>query len=1414
MRKFEGTKKVLSVLLALSMVLSYLPMSTLAAEDGTCPHHTHDDKCGYVAAVEGQPCNHQCTESCTTKDVTQCVHDHAAEGCTHTDAVEAVVCDHQHDDNCNYVPAQEEVKCTCEPQMVHAAECASLLTEGAECDCTPTLTHAEGCEPRAAVAESCNHQHGECAYKEAVKESWSCGHVCTKETGCVKAVCAHEHDTNCGFVKKVKGSDCTYVCEACKNEEEKVCSCDTDDSTHATFCGLYVRPENPTCSCAMPCTEENVNQWCHVCGLEGAVSCTGRDKAVGYATSGTTGACSWSLDENGVLTISGTGAIANNAFVDNNNIKLVVIEEGVTSIGNYAFASCSSLTSVTIPGSVTTISNYAFYYCSSLTTVEYLGTEEPTAGSNVFYSASIITVKVPAGYDGETFCGIRVEPSTPTTYTVSFAANGGTGTMADVTGVSGEYTLPECTFTAPEGKRFKAWSVGGVEKNAGDKITVSANTTLTAVWEVIYTVSVQHAAYGTVVADKTTAAAGETVTLTVTPSSNLYFLDTLSYCEYYDSSNNTNIVPNGDVYSFIMPAAHVMVNATFKQGESYSIWVQGWLVNSANKDDILGDGTVSYDPDTKTLTLNNAIIQYENGNGISFDGDTIIIAGTGSIIGSTIGIYARNGSVTVTGSFNEITGVSKGISAKGDVVISGSVDNISGGANGIHSHNGNISITGTINEVDATNTGSSLRVENNNTITIGENAEVKSKDAIVGTVVNGGILRLPEDQSKDNCSGGTLYIGEKGYVWSTADNAYRCLNDDHRFESDSTDCLDCGMPKVPVTGITISPPDTLYVGQTTELTAIISPTNATNQAVAWTSSDPAVLKIVNSANNPATVNALAPGDATITVKAQDGTDVSATCTVTVSYLPAPENPCTISGAAYVTNGVYWFKKGVSATVNAPAGYTISTSQGGTYGISVTISGPTSVYLKEENRGALTDAISLDNMLKWDTTAPTGTIALVNIDEKWNAWTDSPVTVYTQKNGITVTANDAESGVKAIEYSVQSAPVSDWTAINDWEGYNGTFTLTENARSVVYVKLTDNVGNESCLSTNIIYVDTTAPVISGITDGATYYTTQKATATDNAALDTLTGTNSNGTISGNPEQETEHTIVATDKAGNTTTFEITMKPISSLATGLPAEDTVKLTDKETIETIKENVSDVLTNQSANATEEEKDKLEAIIAECNDLLNQIKKAEDVIALIQALPDASKVEPDNKTAIDAYDAALAAYNDPNLPASSKRMVGEENKAKLDAVGKALVAYDIIHQSSKYYVKGSGKTLTFTANGYYADYGSYAENAYGKFVSIEVDGKVVDAKNYTAKAGSTVITLKSSFLESLSTGKHTIKVNYIDGSTDGNDTFRISVNNGNPFTGDNSHMMLFGGVALTSLLCMAMMIVFFPRKKGKYQR
>lgn len=104
----------------------------------------------------------------------------------------------------------------------------------------------------------------------------------------------------------------------------------------------------------------------------------------------------------------------------------------------------------------------------------------------------------------------------PATYTVSFDANGGTGTMAEVTGVSaGAYTLPANGFIAPDGKRFVGWatSASGTATAAGEAITISDNVTLYAIWEEIPT---SHPAKPTLGITGTYTYSGSAQTVTVT----------------------------------------------------------------------------------------------------------------------------------------------------------------------------------------------------------------------------------------------------------------------------------------------------------------------------------------------------------------------------------------------------------------------------------------------------------------------------------------------------------------------------------------------------------------------------------------------------------------------------------------------------------------------------------------------------------------------------------------------------------------------------------------------------------------------------------------------------------------------------------------------------------------------------------
>ena len=84
----------------------------------------------------------------------------------------------------------------------------------------------------------------------------------------------------------------------------------------------------------------------------------------------------WTLDSEGTLTISGTGAMTDYSydskvpwFNSRSSIKSAIIESGVTTIGESAFYVCVSLTSVTIPDSVTSIGGGAFGSCISLTNV-------------------------------------------------------------------------------------------------------------------------------------------------------------------------------------------------------------------------------------------------------------------------------------------------------------------------------------------------------------------------------------------------------------------------------------------------------------------------------------------------------------------------------------------------------------------------------------------------------------------------------------------------------------------------------------------------------------------------------------------------------------------------------------------------------------------------------------------------------------------------------------------------------------------------------------------------------------------------------------------------------------------------------------------------------------------------------------
>lgn len=83
----------------------------------------------------------------------------------------------------------------------------------------------------------------------------------------------------------------------------------------------------------------------------------------------------WNIDENGKLTVSGTGIIASAGTFDcileayEDDIKSVVIGEGITGLGEANFMGCSNLVTVTLPSTLKTIAKDVFRNCSSLTSI-------------------------------------------------------------------------------------------------------------------------------------------------------------------------------------------------------------------------------------------------------------------------------------------------------------------------------------------------------------------------------------------------------------------------------------------------------------------------------------------------------------------------------------------------------------------------------------------------------------------------------------------------------------------------------------------------------------------------------------------------------------------------------------------------------------------------------------------------------------------------------------------------------------------------------------------------------------------------------------------------------------------------------------------------------------------------------------
>lgn len=326
---------------------------------------------------------------------------------------------------------------------------------------------------------------------------------------------------------------------------------------------------------------------------------------------------------------SGLTSIGNEAFY-NCALTSVAFPSGLTSIGTMAFYSCDSLTSITLPSSLTSIGNNAFYSCSALISVTISG--NPTMGARAFPDATTLVLKprtnnwddaswttfyndyanFKAQGAAKVYKATVADGKVVLTEVKDKIVNAGTAVVLK-TGKSNNFVqLNRTTDTSSDilanelhaenaPRSIPNWTAVnypdhtfyllgnnygvGYYRYLGDMmpqneafLALPPGTDTPQMMPIVeyqpFAITLPESfEHGSVTCDKTEAAEGETVTLTVTPDDG-YELETLTVTTV-DATTGTPLRANVDLisgenatYTFLMPAAPVTVSATFMETAS------------------------------------------------------------------------------------------------------------------------------------------------------------------------------------------------------------------------------------------------------------------------------------------------------------------------------------------------------------------------------------------------------------------------------------------------------------------------------------------------------------------------------------------------------------------------------------------------------------------------------------------------------------------------------------------------------------------------------------------------------------------------------------------------------------------------------------------------------------------------------
>ena len=707
---------------------------------------------------------------------------------------------------------------------------------------------------------------------------------------------------------------------------------------------------------------------------------------------------------------------AHHLFLNGVEVKDLVIPNTITAISTFAFINCDGLTSVTIPNTVTSIGDYSFYDCDGLTSF-FLGSSVSSIGRYAFSSCSnlknIIWNAVNCtsiGEDAFSYYSIN---------NLQFG-NGVEHIPAGMPSLSmsgKKLVLPNSVKTIEEGV-FTGTCGAVVIGNSIENIATGAFPS---------GISVAYAPTTTPQPCEANAFANPQ-TLYVPAGSRMSYFTSQGWGEF------ANIIE-----STYVRATSVTLNkysTTMSKGSTQQLTAGIWP-SSATAQSVTWFST---NPAVATVSSSGQITAVAAGETdimamVDNVRATCHVTVTPLLVQSLTlsdtqltmepdGMYTLTATISPTNADNQTL---EWIIPDNDVIVTQVVNNTRLNIGAV----GTGSVTVTARTTDGSNLSASC------TVTVQVNASSIALNMSSAEMTEGGVLQLVATVLPTNATNKTV-------TWESSNTSVATVNSNGlvtahlpgtaTITATTTDGTNlsatCSLLVkqniIYATSVSLNKSSaTLTEGNTLQLTATVLPTNATDRTVTWKSSNTSVATV----NSNGLVTAIIPGTATITATTNDGTNLSATCAVTVKQNVILATSISLNkSSATLTEGenlqltatvlpnnatdrtVTWKSSNTSVasvntnglvTANSPGVVTITaTTNDGT-----NLSATCSLIVKQAT--VLATSITLDKtnveLPKDETLQLTATVLPSNTTNKTVNWTTSNSTVATVTSNGLVTA---------------------------------------------------------------------------------------------------------------------------------------------------------------------------------------------------------------------------------------------------------------------------------------------------------------------------------------------------------------------------------------------------------------------------